>query len=123
MSEQTLSHIKQIAIPVRDTARAVRFYRDTLGMKLLFEAPPALAFFDCGGVRLMLAPGEGEQRGSVIYYDVEGIETVHDELSAKGVSFVEAPRVIARVENRDVWLAVFRDSEENLVGLMEERGN
>jgi methylmalonyl-CoA/ethylmalonyl-CoA epimerase len=50
-----LSRITQIAVVVHDLPRAVAFYRDVLGMRLLFEAPPNLAFFDCAGVRLMLS--------------------------------------------------------------------
>ena len=50
-----LSRIGQIAMTVRDLPRAVAFYRDVLGMRFLFEAPPAMAFFDCGGIRLMLS--------------------------------------------------------------------
>ena len=75
-----LRHIEQVAIPVRDLARATAFYRDTLGMKFLFEAPPAMAFFDCGGVRLMLSLPEqagavaGQQFGSILYYAVDDIQ-------------------------------------------------
>jgi methylmalonyl-CoA/ethylmalonyl-CoA epimerase len=53
------TRIGQIAIPVGDLDRAVQFYGDVLGLRLLFRVPPALAFFDCGGVRLMLSPPEG----------------------------------------------------------------
>ena len=49
-----LAQIGQIAVPVTDIDRAVAFYRDVLGMRFLFQAPPALAFFDCARVRLML---------------------------------------------------------------------
>jgi len=49
--------IGQIAITVKDVERAVHFYRDALGMRFLFQAG-GLAFFDCGGVRLMLSVPE-----------------------------------------------------------------
>src|ERR671913_590493 len=71
-----LRRIGQIAVIAQDIARATRFYRDVLGMRLLFEAPPGLAFFDCGGVRLMLSPPEGSgsaAMSSIIYYDVPDI--------------------------------------------------
>ena len=51
----SLGRIEQVAIPVRDLARATAFYRDRLGMKLLFEVPSQLAFFDCDGIRLALS--------------------------------------------------------------------
>ena len=54
VSTTPLSRIGQIAMPVKDIDRAVAFYRDRLGLPFLFAAPPRLAFFDCGGTRLML---------------------------------------------------------------------
>ena len=65
--------IGQLAIPVADLDRAVTFYRDVLGLRLLFRAPPGLAFLDCGGVRLMLTEsqsGEAPTPVGVIYYRV-----------------------------------------------------
>ena len=65
------TRIGQIAVPVGDLDRAVAFYEGTLGLRLLFRAPPGLAFFDCGGVRLMLSRPEGPDdaaRAGIIYY-------------------------------------------------------
>lgn len=121
-----LREIGQIAIPVQDLARAVRFYRDTLGMPLLFEAPPGLAFFDCGGVRLMLsgaepdAEGREVRRASILYYRVPDIQRAFADLSAAGVAFMEAPHRIARLPDHDLWLAAFSDSEDNMLALMSE---
>jgi catechol 2,3-dioxygenase-like lactoylglutathione lyase family enzyme len=68
-----LAKVGQIAIPVTDIDRAVAFYRDVPGMRFLFQAPPGLGFFDCGGLRLMLDLPAREQagRGGVIYYEVD----------------------------------------------------
>ncbi len=121
--EFRLARIKQIAVVARDVPRAVRFYRDTLGMPLLFEAPPALAFFDCGGIRLMISPPEGLDpagASSILYYDVEDIHMAYDTLAARGVQFGASPHVIAALGDRDVWLAEFRDSEGNRLALMSE---
>ena len=88
MSKPTgLSRLSQIAMTVRDSQRAVKFYRDTLGVPLLFEAPPNFAFFDLDGIRLMLAPPEGEfaPPGSVLYFNVDDIRQAHQELAARGV--------------------------------------
>ena len=117
-----LSRILQIAVTVRDTARAVRFYRDTLGLRLLFEAPPNLAFFDCDGVRLMLTPAEGafQPPGSILYFAVDDIRLKHQELTARGVSFRTEPHMIARLPDREVWLADFDDTEGNTLALMSE---
>ena len=126
MTEATefgLSRIGQIAITVKDVKRATVFYRDTLGMKFLFEAPPGLAFFDCGGVRLMLtlAPTpELDHPPSILYYQVDDIVKAHDLLASRGAVFVEKPHVVARLPDHDLWLASFRDSEGNLLALMSE---
>ena len=119
----SLSRIGQIAIPAREIARAVTFYRDVLGLRLLFEAPPKLAFFDCGGVRLMLSePEEGQtfQPGSVLYYLVDDLSAAHRALLDRGATFAQEPHKIASLPDHDLWMAFLHDSEGNLVGLMSE---
>ena len=123
MSQQvTLDRIGQIAIRALDIGRAVRFYRDTLGMRFLFEVPN-LAFFDCGGVRLMLSTAESpgfDHPGSVIYYRVNDIASTYESLKKRGVEFIEQPHLIAKLEHHDVWIAAFRDQEENTLALISE---
>ena len=117
-----LRRIRQIGLTVRDLDRAVAFYRDVLGLPLLFQAPPGLAFFDCGGVRLMLSRPEGEEPvgTSILYYAVDDIMTSHAVLRARGARAVGEPHLIARMPDHDLWLAEFRDSEENVLALMSE---
>jgi predicted enzyme related to lactoylglutathione lyase len=117
-----LERVHQISIRTRDTARAVAFYRDTLGLTLLFQAPPQLAFFECGGIRLMLSPAEPEfdHQGSVIYFGVEDIKATHAALAAAGATFRSEPHLIAKLPDREVWLADFLDSEGNVLALMSE---
>ena len=117
-----LRRIRQIAVIVRDLERAVAFYRDALGMTFLFRAPPGLAFFDCGGVRLMLSPAEGDgaSGNSIIYYAVDDISAAHATLAGRGVRFGGEPHLIARMPDHDLWLAEFRDSEDNTLALMSE---
>jgi catechol 2,3-dioxygenase-like lactoylglutathione lyase family enzyme len=117
-----LSQIGQIAINVHDVKRATAFYRDTLGMKLLFEVPN-MAFFDCGGVRLMLAIAskpEFDHPGSIIYYKVKDLQAAHEVLESKGVKFEAKPHLVAPLKDHDLWMAFLRDSEGNLLGLMSE---
>lgn len=116
-----ISKIGQIAVIVKDTARAVAFYRDTLELPLLFEAPPSLAFFDCGGVRLMLTPPEGDPGTSVLYFPVADIEAAAATLKSRGVAFDRDPHLIAKRPAYDLWMAFFRDSEGNLLALMCEK--
>lgn len=98
------THIAQIAITVRDVERAKAFYRDTLGLPHLFDAPPGLAFFQCGTTRLMMSRPEGPAAvgNSILYYAVEDIDAAHTGMVAAGVAFEEAPRCIARVGDKDV---------------------
>jgi predicted enzyme related to lactoylglutathione lyase len=107
---------------VHDLDRAVTFYRDVLGVPLLFTAPPSLAFFDCGGVRLMLSPPSPghDHPGSVLYFAVDDITAAHDLLVARGVVFTDVPHKIATLADREVWLAAFTDSEGNPLALMSE---
>src|SRR5512141_3121638 len=93
-----LQGIGQIAVNAHDLERAVAFYRDALGLRFLFQAPPALAFFDCGGVRLMLDRAEDpefDHASSVLYFRVQDIGAAHEQLSARGVRFRDAPHKIA----------------------------
>ncbi|HYL04428.1 MAG TPA: VOC family protein [Thermoanaerobaculia bacterium] len=118
-----LTQIGQIAINVQDVERATAFYRDTLSMRFLF-AFPGLAFFDCGGVRLMLSRAEDpklDHKASILYYRVADIEGVHAALAARGVRFETGPHLVARMPDHELWLADFYDSEDNLLALMAEK--
>lgn len=121
MSSFGLSTIGQIAITVSDVEKAVAFYRDVLGMKLLFQVPN-LGFFDCGGVRLMLSGSEkpAEHYSSVIYFRVGDLQEACRELGARGVTLEREPHMIARMADHDLWMAFFRDPDRNLLGLMSE---
>jgi len=123
MPNLSASRIGQIAVVCKDVARATAFYRDQLGLRFLFAAGPTLSFFDCGGTRLMLSTGEGEHDhpGSMLYFFVTDIDGVHADLNAKGVEFLDAPHMIAQMPDHQLWLAAFRDSEGNPMGIMEEK--
>jgi catechol 2,3-dioxygenase-like lactoylglutathione lyase family enzyme len=113
--------LAQVALVVHDLAAATAFYRDILGVRFLFAAPN-LAFFDAGGVRLMLSPPEGEftQPGSVVYFQVADIGATHAELARRGVAFREAPHIVAPMPAYDLWMAFFRDPDGNGLALMSE---
>lgn len=118
-----LKRVAQIAINVRDLPRAVAFWRDTLGLKLLFEAPPKLAFFDCGGTRLMLSlpeTPEFDHPSSILYFEVADLDTAHARLFAAGVRFRQPPTLVARRPDHELWMAFFSDSEGNPLALMSE---
>ena len=125
-STVALGPIGQIAMNAHDVGRATEFYRDTLGMRFLFEVPPRMSFFDCGGVRLMLSlPSEAayDHPGSPLYFKVDDIDKAYEELRGRGVNFEGAPHLVARMPDHELWMAFFRDTEANTLALMCERRN
>ena len=119
----TLNQIGQIFVNVKDLDRAIEFYRDILGMTFLFEAPPNMAFFDCGGIRLMLGIADRpdlNHPASIIYYKVDDIERVYEVFHSRGVEFIVKPHLVAPMPTYDLWLADFKDSEGNILALMSE---
>jgi methylmalonyl-CoA/ethylmalonyl-CoA epimerase len=116
-----LNEIGQIALTVRDLERAKNFYQNTLGMKFLFDAG-TMAFFQCGAIRLMIGLSEETVSigGTILYFKVEDIEKVHRVLVDRGVEFVQAPHLIARMPSHDLWMSFLKDTEGNTLGMMSE---
>ena len=120
-----LSHatLGQLVINVHDLERATAYYRDTLGLPLLFQFP-GLAFFRCGDVRFMLSKAEKpefDHPGSILYYKVPDVVATHAALSARGVAFVDQPHVVHRAETYELWMTFFTDSEGNTAAVMAEK--
>ena len=121
----TLANAKigQILIPVDDFEKGVAFYRDVLGLPFLFAAPPQMAFFSCGLVRLLVGvvpPGQKAQRGSAIYFHVPDIHGAFASLRDNGVQFLAEPHVVNRTPKSELWLAEFTDPDGNQLALMSE---
>jgi predicted enzyme related to lactoylglutathione lyase len=119
-----LGPIGQISVNAVDIARAEAFYKDKLGLKHLFTVPGRMAFFDCDGIRLMLAIAERpdlEHPSSILYFKVQNIEATHRILESRGVRFETQPMLVAPMATYDLWLAEFRDSEQNVLALMCEK--
>ena len=120
LSEATVG---QLLIPVDDFDRGVAFYRDVLGLPFLFAAPPQMALFMCGAIRLLVGvtpAGRKAQRGSAIYFNVKDIAAVHATLEAAGVRFAAKPHVVHRTPKSELWLAEFTDPDGNPLALMSE---
>jgi len=119
-----LGPIGQISINVHNFDRAVTFYKDALGLTHLFSVPGRMAFFDCRGIRLMLAIPERpdlDHPSSILYFKVEDIEQAYTALVSRKVHFESKPMLVAPMATHDLWLAEFRDSEENVLALMCEK--
>ena len=118
-----IQSIGQLAINVKELPRARNFYRDMLGLQHLFDAGPHMSFFDCGGVRLLLEVARDpqfEHRASIIYFRIADIEECCQAMMIKGVVFEQQPALVAPMPDHDLWMAFFRDSENNLMALMSE---
>jgi predicted enzyme related to lactoylglutathione lyase len=117
-----ITNIGQISIIVKDVERATAFYRDVLGLPLLFTVP-SMAFFDCGGVRLMLGTAsspEYDHPSSILYFRISDIQAGYKRLVENRVDIVAPPRLIAPMPTHDLWMTAFRDSEGNIHQLMSE---
>ncbi|MBC8089679.1 MAG: VOC family protein [Phycisphaerae bacterium] len=115
--------IGQLLVPVFNLDRATTFYRDTLGIPFLFSAPPQMSFFQAGNVRLLVGVPEGGGAGlrsSMIYFRVDNIQSVHDTLVSRGVTFGAAPHLVHRAATFELWLADFHDPDGNPLALMSE---
>ena len=115
--------VGQLLVPIDDFERGVAFYRDVLGLPFLFAAPPQMAFFMCGAVRLLVGvppPGQKAQRSCAIYFRVSDIKGVHAALTGQGVRFLADPHVVHRTPNAELWLAEFTDPDGNQLALMSE---
>jgi catechol 2,3-dioxygenase-like lactoylglutathione lyase family enzyme len=123
MTSPGIQGIGQIAIVVHDLEKGVSFYRDSLGLRLLFQVPPKMAFFDCGGVRLMLSlpeKPEFDHPSSILYLNVSDIQGAYRLMKERGVRFEAEPHLVAKLERHDLWLSFFRDQDENTLALMSE---
>jgi methylmalonyl-CoA/ethylmalonyl-CoA epimerase len=114
--------IKQIGVPVQDIHRALDFYRDKLGLSLLFNTD-TMAFFESNGLRLMLTLPEKEEfnhPSSTMYFQVGNILETYENLVGKGVTFMDEPHVVAKMGQTETWMVFFKDTEGNTHALMSE---
>jgi DNA-binding CsgD family transcriptional regulator/catechol 2,3-dioxygenase-like lactoylglutathione lyase family enzyme len=116
-----LGPIGQINRTVKDVAVARRWYEEVLGLPHLFSFGD-LAFFDCGGLRLFLAQaGDGGEADCVIYFRVDDVRAAHEELSARGIEFINAPHMIHKhADGTEEWMAFFKDNEGRPLAIMAQ---
>ncbi|WP_192894773.1 VOC family protein [Neobacillus notoginsengisoli] len=122
MDKGFIEKVGQIGVPVKDFDRAVQFYKEKLGLPLLFSTGN-LAFYDCNGLRLLLSLPEKEEfnhPSSVIYFQVPNIKEAYETLIDKGVQFIDEPHLIAKMDQTETWMAFFKDTENNVHALMSE---
>ncbi|TFE00217.1 VOC family protein [Jeotgalibacillus sp. R-1-5s-1] len=117
-----IQNIGQIGIPVKDIERAVDFYKNKLNLNLLFQTD-SMAFFETGGIRLMLTLPENEtfdHPGSVVYFNVNDIHEASSTHQKRGITFISDPHLIAKMGTTETWMSFFHDTEGNTHALMSE---
>ena len=119
--------VGQISISVTDVDKAVEFYRDTLGIDFLFQVPGTnpMAFFDCAGTRLYVNQPENPKYAgnSIIYFKVDSAQDAAKDLTERGVTIESEPHIIHQTENYTLWMAFFRDPDDNMMAVMSEEGD
>ncbi|MGE6755488.1 VOC family protein [Rossellomorea sp. NPDC071047] len=122
MDTAMIKNVGQIGIPVKDIKRALNFYKDKLGLCLLFNTD-SMAFFECDGLRLMLTLPEKEEfahSSSVIYFQVNNIKDTYERLVGKEVTFIDEPHVVTKMGQTEMWMVFFKDTEDNTHAFMSE---
>lgn len=120
--ELNLGAIGQIARRVSDVTASARWFQEKLGLAHLYTFGD-LAFFNCGGTRLMLSKGDSAQN-AILYFLVPDIRSAHAALVAKGIIFVAAPHLIHRHDDgTEEWMAFFNDPDEQPLALMSRAGS
>lgn len=123
-SEHSVSDIGQVAITVSDVDAALAFYREALGLPLLFRPNPNLAFLNAGGVRIMLSTPQGAGtigHNSILYFRVSDIESAHVAIVSRGAKSERDPQLAAKTADFELWTSFLRDPDDNLMALMEEK--
>ncbi len=117
-----IQKVGQIGVPVKDLDTAIHFYKEKLGLSLLFHTDN-MAFFECNGLRLFLSLPEKEgfaQSSSVIYFQVEKMKETYENLLSKEIIFIDEPHIVAKMGQLETWMAFFKDTEGNTHALMSE---
>jgi methylmalonyl-CoA/ethylmalonyl-CoA epimerase len=113
-----LKGMLQVAIAAGDAEKLSSFYRDTLGLSVLFETA-GMSFFGAGGVRLMIGPARGAKPGDkILYFEPEDFAAAEKALEDRGVTFGHAANVLQRDGGRELALRPFKDPEGNDLALM-----
>jgi catechol 2,3-dioxygenase-like lactoylglutathione lyase family enzyme len=113
-------------VSIVDVLRAISFYRDTLGLRLVSEEPPFALVFDANGImlRLGMAKELPPAHGTVLGWQVPEIITTVKSLTAAGVRFERFGGM-----NQDefgIWtapsgakVAWFKDPDGNILSVTE----
>lgn len=115
------ARLEQVALTISDVDAARTFYRDSLGLRLMFEANDML-FFEVGGTRLMLAQDNAWRRparpGSILYFHVEDFAAALVRLQGKPVTLVGPVETVQTISSGSLRLQQFEDADGNMLAIM-----
>jgi methylmalonyl-CoA/ethylmalonyl-CoA epimerase len=117
-----LNQLGQVALTVDDVDQAEHFFQELLGLRKLYRFGDLL-FFDCAGVRLLVEKSSAtpfQPASSILYFRTADLKLAYSELKQRGVSFIDAPHLVAPMADHDLWMAFFKDSAGNTLALMHE---
>lgn len=113
-----ITHLKFVSVPVADQDRALRFYTEKLGFKVLTDQPfsDAQRWIELrvgqSTTRFVLftPPGEESRIGACFNgsFACDDVEATYRQLMERGVEFTQAPQ-------RQEWgtYAIFKDPDGN----------
>lgn len=122
-SQPVLSYLglQQLALTCTDLDRSIAFYRDKLGLPLLFVSN-GMAFFDLGGTRLMIAADPARPNlprpTSVVYFDAPDFERALGRLRASGIPLTGEVEAVQHTNRGDLKLQQFEDPDGNMLAIM-----
>jgi catechol 2,3-dioxygenase-like lactoylglutathione lyase family enzyme len=116
--------VSMISLGVKDTARSIQFYRDTLGMQFVGETEPGeVAIFQAGALQIALNRPLGNAAGSAIVgaveviLSVDSVVTAHYKLADRGCNFIRKPREVFN----GTWAATFTDPDGHRLTILGPR--
>jgi len=114
--------VSMIALGVKDTARSIKFYGETLGLPM--AGPPGeVTLFRAGDVTLVLNHPLGRTAGDAmvgameVIFPVKKVIGTYDLLVARGCRFLNPPREVSS----GTWVATFTDPDGHRLTILGPR--
>ncbi len=112
--------LQQVAVTTADLEQAVIFYRDTLGLPLMFVANE-MAFFDVAGMRLMVALDRNREMtrpATILYFDAPDFDETVARLHAARVTLEGPVETVQVTSAGELKLQQFVDPDGNALAVM-----
>jgi catechol 2,3-dioxygenase-like lactoylglutathione lyase family enzyme len=104
--------VSMISLGVKDPARSVKFYNETLGLPLVGK-PGEVTLVKAGDITIVLNQPLGNSAGGAIVgaveviFPAESVAALHRDLTSRGCTFVIGPHEVTT----GLWAATFTDPD------------